>query len=49
MAGIKKDEWFKIDYNPASPCYDDDDEDEEIPFTDQDDAISTHDEVYTER
>ncbi|XP_022972049.1 CBL-interacting serine/threonine-protein kinase 1-like isoform X1 [Cucurbita maxima] len=46
MAGIKKDEWFKIDYNPASPCYDDDDEDEDIPFTDQDDAISAHDEAF---
>ncbi|XP_022138048.1 CBL-interacting serine/threonine-protein kinase 1, partial [Momordica charantia] len=40
MAGIKEDEWFKTEYNPASPCYDD----EEGPFIDEDDAISTHDE-----
>lgn len=45
MAGIKEDEWFKTEYNPASPCYDD----EEGPFIDEDDAISTHDEVYLER
>lgn len=47
MAGIKEDEWFKTDYSPASPC--DDDDEEEGPLIDQDDAISTHDEVYVER
>ncbi|XP_038891475.1 CBL-interacting serine/threonine-protein kinase 1-like isoform X3 [Benincasa hispida] len=41
MAGIKENEWFKTDYSPASPCYDDD---EEGSLTDQDDAISTSDE-----
>lgn len=47
MAGIKENEWFKTDYHPASPGYDDDDE--EGSLTDQDDAISTPDEVYVER
>ncbi|XP_008439014.2 CBL-interacting protein kinase 1 isoform X5 [Cucumis melo] len=42
IAGIKENEWFKTDYNPASPCYDDDEE--EGSLTDQDDAISTPDE-----
>lgn len=47
IAGIKKDEWFKTNYSLASPCYDDDEEEEGSLF-DQDDAISTHDEVYIE-
>lgn len=47
IAGIKENEWFKTDYNPASPCYDDDEE--EGSLTDQDDAISTPDEVYVKR
>ncbi|XP_023527747.1 CBL-interacting serine/threonine-protein kinase 1-like [Cucurbita pepo subsp. pepo] len=41
VAGIKENEWFKTDYNPASPCYEDE---EEGPLDDQEDAISTPDE-----